>query len=60
MYIFKYNKIKKKKKKTKKTKLAKDYNVKKEQIRFWNVVRRQNRTKRPELPTDENDNMSKF
>ncbi|KAG4101998.1 cysteine proteinase [Neocallimastix lanati (nom. inval.)] len=41
-----------------KTKLAKDYNVKKEQIRFWNVVRRQNRTKRPELPTDENDNMT--
>jgi len=41
--------------------LAKVYNVKdKSSIRFWNVVRRQNRTKRPELPINENDKMSKF
>jgi len=38
--------------------LAKAYGVNKSRIRFWNVVRRQNRTKRPELPTDENDEMS--
>jgi len=39
--------------------LAKVYNVKdKSSIRFWNMVRRQNRTIRPELPIDENDNMT--
>jgi len=41
-----------------KTQLAQQYGVNKDRIRFWNVVRRQNRTKRPELPTDENDNMT--
>ncbi|ORX47578.1 cysteine proteinase [Piromyces finnis] len=37
--------------------LAKVYGVNRSQIRFWNVVRRQNRTKRPELPIDEYDDM---
>jgi ubiquitin carboxyl-terminal hydrolase 7 len=41
-----------------KSKLAGVYGVNKENIRFWNVVRRQNKTKRPELPTNENDDMS--
>jgi len=35
------------------------YNIKdKSALRFWNVVRRQNRTKRPELPINENDDMT--
>ncbi|OUM70453.1 hypothetical protein PIROE2DRAFT_68396 [Piromyces sp. E2] len=42
-----------------KEELAKVYGVNKSQIRFWNVVRRQNRTKRPELPIDENDDMNR-
>jgi len=41
-----------------KEELASVYGVKKSQIRFWNVVRRQNRTKRPELPINENDDMT--
>jgi len=40
--------------------LAKVYNVKnKSSLRFWEIVKRQNRTKRPTLPINENDNMSK-
>jgi len=39
--------------------LAEYYTLKdKSAIHFWNVVRRQNRTKRPELPINENDNMT--
>jgi ubiquitin carboxyl-terminal hydrolase 7 len=41
-----------------KEELAKVYGVSKSHIRFWNVVRRQNRTKRPELPTEEVDDMT--
>jgi ubiquitin carboxyl-terminal hydrolase 7 len=41
-----------------KSTLGQVYGVDKSRIRFWNVVRRQNRTKRPELPTDETDDMS--
>jgi len=41
-----------------KEKLATVYKVDKSTLRFWNVVKRQNRTKRPELPIIENDDMT--